>query len=368
MSDLNLTGFKKIKCDAKSQDICFIFDKLGKHIVFRSSEIYINESPLCKKWTKFPQIGEKSKFGSIFPLMCEDNQKLYALKIIPFINSKDINSPTMILDDIVKEINVQNYIYETFPGFTTCIYQVFKGINMEICFITDFLDITVARYIEDQLKNVNPNFDNIQKVILKCIYMINTLFEYDILHNDAHLNNFMINTDGDIDSIKIIDFGKTEFIKDKNIKMLEKDYKLIRSHLFDIIVETKNHLFEMLEILSIPEYPFLLEEDFAERLQIELASAPIQIDLENENEFMDFIDNDDDALLLLDKINETVTDKVINGITRNELKQFNKLKYQFFKETGLKYNLFINKAYIEPTKSKNKSRLKKRHTKNKSKK
>ena len=126
MPDLNLIGFKKIECESKSQDVCFIYDNLGRNVIFISSEIYVNESPLCEKWKQFQQVGEESKFGSIYPVKCDGNLKSYALKKIPFIEVKNKNSPIMTIEDIVAEINLQNHIFHILPGFTTSIYWLYE--------------------------------------------------------------------------------------------------------------------------------------------------------------------------------------------------------------------------------------------------
>ena len=34
MPDLNLIGFKKIECESKSQDVCFIYDNSGRNVIF----------------------------------------------------------------------------------------------------------------------------------------------------------------------------------------------------------------------------------------------------------------------------------------------------------------------------------------------
>jgi len=110
--------------------------------------------------------------------------------------------------------------------------------NDKISFITDKLEITLKRFFINELSKKNPDESLLDKYFRKCISMIHKLYENGIWHNDAHLDNFMLDKKG---KLYIIDFGLSEYGGNKDgdeaSKHLLNEYKHISVSLYKIYRE-----------------------------------------------------------------------------------------------------------------------------------
>lgn len=200
-------------CIKNFSELCKIKKRPGQDSFYEAVKILNLNEDACKTEWKISEnpIGEVSENGSIFKGMCDGEGKVYALKYITLKGKT-----TYELKGVVNEINMQQYIYRS-TNYTTPIYQIFLN-NYYMMFVTDKLNITVYRYILQKLeKGVLSDNDIkcIKKIIQICYELLyDLMLNYEIVHNDEHLNNFMLTDDFDETNfdrnyIKIIDFGKS---------------------------------------------------------------------------------------------------------------------------------------------------------------
>lgn len=199
-------------CTKNFTELCKIKKRPGQDSFYEAIKI-LNLGKACKTVWEISEtpIGEMSGNGSIFKVSCDGNDKVYALKYIPLKGKTSYE-----LKGIANEINMQQLIYRD-TNYTTPIYQIFLNSYM-MMFITDKLHITVYRYILQKLeggKMTHDDISRIKRIIHICYQMLYDLMaNHEIVHNDEHLNNFMLTNDFNEDQfdenhIKIIDFGKS---------------------------------------------------------------------------------------------------------------------------------------------------------------
>jgi serine/threonine protein kinase len=225
-----ITDFEISECNIKDLiKSCSIKTKDNKVYVI-ADRVY-NKQKICDEWIIYDTIGEPSGVGKIFEADCaakRDKSKKYIMKLI---HKDDTTSEKDFHKEVFSEIEMQNYVYDK-TGFTTPIYQVFTSKD-KIMFVTDRLDTTLFRFLFNELIKEQPDIQKIQKLFRECIYMIHTLYENNIAHNDAHLNNFMLDKHG---KLYIIDFGKTRKIGKKGNKneLLIHEYEFIAISLYKL--------------------------------------------------------------------------------------------------------------------------------------
>jgi len=189
-------------CTKNFTELCKIKKRPGQDSFYEAIKILNLGKDTCKTAWEI-SIGEIS--GN------DGNDKVYALKHIPLKGKTSYE-----LKGIANEINMQQLIYRN-TNYTTPIYKIFLNSYM-MMFITDKLHITVYRYILQKLeggKMTRDDISRIKRIIYICYQMLYDLMaNHEIVHNDEHLNNFMLTDDFNEDQfdekhIKIIDFGKS---------------------------------------------------------------------------------------------------------------------------------------------------------------
>lgn len=200
-------------CTKNFTELYKIKKRPGQDSFYEAIKILNLGKDTCKTTWEISEtpIGEISENGSIFKGSCDGNDKVYALKYVPLKGKTSYE-----LKGIANEINMQQLIYRD-TNYTTPIYQIFLNSYM-MMFITDKLHITVYRYILQKLEKgalSRDDISRIKKIIHICYQMLYDLMaNHEIVHNDEHLNNFMLTDDFNEDQfdekhIKIIDFGKS---------------------------------------------------------------------------------------------------------------------------------------------------------------
>ncbi len=189
-------------------------------------------------------IGEESHFGKIFFSSCNDNKKIkkYVAKVI--------KSNGMIINQMLEEMIIQQYVYDHCPTLTTPIYQVFvEKDDLFVIMITDLIEgMTIKR---DMLINLtdpseqtkNKRLIRVKNLLIYCKQLLKYLNNTcNVYHGDSHLNNFMITTDN---SIKLIDFGNGEILEGKSDFYKEEKYLQSQSKLntsFTMIMQEAKHI------------------------------------------------------------------------------------------------------------------------------
>ena len=158
----------------------------------------------CHDWEIGERIGKDSQNSQVFASQCAG--ETYALKATPFKRNGVITDAN--IERAFDEVIYQDIAYQCHtPAITSKIHQIFVN-NDGILFITDMLHTTV-KDVFDKIVIDSVNGDKqttlIANLLKKCIETIKILQENTpIKHRDCHLENFMVDKDG---NVKLIDFG-----------------------------------------------------------------------------------------------------------------------------------------------------------------
>ena len=227
------------------QMLCKLLKKNGEVVMNASYYYQLKNNKACNgRWELSDSpIGEESAHASVYLSLCKDDDKFeedqkenkrYIAKIMK------PDHPVHALNEIKAQIEISNSPCKV---YTIPISQAFvnKDKTMFILIMPFVEGMTVKRYIELEKRNKEPNFEKIKKVIEQCKNIVIRLFKFCYyLHSDTHLNNFMIKNNGDVSTIKIIDFGKSEPVMpnptdDQKVKF-QRDIDMIDSSLKSILI------------------------------------------------------------------------------------------------------------------------------------
>lgn len=305
-----ITDFEILECNIKDLiKSCSIKTKDNK-VYFAADRVY-NKQKICDEWIIYDAIGEPSGVGQIFETECStkrDKSKKYIMKLI---RKDDIMSEKDFHKEVFSEIEMQNYVYDK-TGFTTPIYQVFTSKD-KIMFVTDRLDITLFRFLFNELIKEQPDIQKIQRLFRECIYMIHTLYENNIAHNDAHLNNFMLDEHG---KLYMIDFGKTSKIgkNDNKNELLIHEYEFIAISLYKLYNVIKPANRYIINELLLEEFDLTLLD-----LLDDLVENYDELTID-EKQFLRFMNKTDQLtnLEIIESMNETKSKKT-KKLTINRL-------------------------------------------------
>jgi len=203
------------------------------------------------------QIGAESMYGSIYNACCENNCDHIA-KIIPYSNTS--------LRHIKKELEIQDTVYRANPELTIPILDWYKDEEKAII-ILPLLYETVREELTD-MDNLEEMTELLQQVLNKTFY----LHSLGVYHGDAHMNNFMLDKDGDV---KLIDFGKSWYIDNPN-RMLE-DYQDIYTSVSSMFDGFNSEQRSMLEKIGMGIENVIENIDMKIRMQNLGSNAPIEL-------------------------------------------------------------------------------------------
>jgi len=141
-------------------------------------------------------IGDKignGNYGNVYKLLKKDmeswkfkfrdNGKLYVLKLIQI--------QTQSISKSLEEADIQRFVSEL--GLAPRIYETFVG-PTNVAIIMDMLPITLSSKLEEG--------NETKKLIDDVFILIQKLHDNNIVHLDMNIQNFMIDSNGDV---KIID-------------------------------------------------------------------------------------------------------------------------------------------------------------------
>jgi serine/threonine protein kinase len=195
------------------------------------------------KWSIMSKIGEKSKVGDIYQACCGDNCD-FVLKIQ---NKKDHDRETSIYDYLKSE-KMSGVVVDVIDHFVCGDRKKGGGImimeKMDITLSAAFQQINNLRFASE-ISKLKAKI----KIIEELENMIDYLHLAGVIHNDAHVQNFMCkyNTSNEKEEErdspdyilnlfthwKIIDLGKAVFIKNLDpqqaVAHARNDYQYIRS-------------------------------------------------------------------------------------------------------------------------------------------
>jgi serine/threonine protein kinase len=198
------------------QTLCKLLNKKGELLMNASYYYQMKNNKACNgRWElSNSPIGEVSAHATVYLSLCKDDddnksvdqveEKRYIAKIMK------PDHPVHALNEIKAQMEISN---SPCKAYTIPISQAFvnKDQTMFILIMPFVEGMTVKRYIELELRNKEPNIEKIKKIIDQCKLIITRLFKFCYyLHSDTHLNNFMIKNNGDLSTLKLIDFGKAE--------------------------------------------------------------------------------------------------------------------------------------------------------------
>lgn len=140
--------------------------------------------------------------------------------------------------------------------------------NNEAIIVMKKVDMTVkdyARHLFNKGLTQSQVFEKIQKIEDEVVKHVKSLHEFDIFHDDLHIDNIMVNLKKndslDFDNVKIIDFGKSSITTDQDLDKIEspKDINMTFNLLRSIINEGK--LFEKKASTPIKQRRPSVEDD-----------------------------------------------------------------------------------------------------------
>ena len=245
------------------QTLCNLLKRNGQLLMNASYYYQTKNDKACKgRWElSNSPIGEISANATVYLSLCEDDYDFNAKKDGNRYIAKIMkpNHPSIAMKEIRAQIEISN---STCKVYTIPISQAFvnEDETMFIIIMPFVEGMTVKRYIEryiemeysmviqlelisnssdKDIKDIILEDEHIKKIIEQCRFIVTKIFYVSFyIHSDTHLNNFMIDVSGDWNTIKLIDFGKAEGLK--NPRDIKDDDKIKLQHDLDMIDASLN--------------------------------------------------------------------------------------------------------------------------------
>ena len=146
----------------------------------------------------------KGGYGRVFEVLEKSTKKKYAMKIIKK-NSKKIYKYDTVKDEvnILKNLSHPNII--KFFDFKETVSKLF--IIMELAQGESLFELISKNNNNDDVNNILNNESKIYVIIKQLLLAINYLHSHNICHRDIKPQNILLQKKGDINNIKLIDFG-----------------------------------------------------------------------------------------------------------------------------------------------------------------
>jgi serine/threonine protein kinase len=163
------------------------------------------------------QLGKQSANGKVYQSCCDENG-------VPLESCKHITK-TVSFD---RYITPETFMKEVGLQYNASLHHIAPKIfkvtmsDTEGRIVMEKLEYT----LKDALKVVNGDQSKIESLAVLAVKVLNELHRIGIVHNDAHLNNFMIDQKG---FVKMIDFGEADSTE-LNDKMKKEDYYWITDY------------------------------------------------------------------------------------------------------------------------------------------
>jgi|LauGreDrversion4_2_1035121.scaffolds.fasta_scaffold28956_3 serine/threonine protein kinase len=222
------------------------------------------------EWILQSKVGEGVQ-AQVYKVCCRQTQdcnyiaKIYQGRGIDFLTKL---KNEIKIQQIAARISVAPFIVDGF----VC--------NNEAIIVMKKADFTVKEYVKFLYSNDFSQDEILKRVKTienEVVKLVDSLHEYDILHDDLHIDNMMVNVKRDdpsfdIENVKIIDFGKSSFQKEEYIakvetpKEIEMSFNLLRS----MINEGK--LFQTKAVTPIKKRrPSIEDDDFGTPIRSHLS-------------------------------------------------------------------------------------------------
>ena len=227
--------FTIIECKEK-HSLCTIYDEENEPFFHATTVAIVNKyNNVCNKsWKIIRKVGEPSSNATVYLVQClNNNKKSFILKITnAYLDSKEQ----------LNEFSTQHHFGEL--GISVPVYQALFERNKEgkvrLALIMEPLEITVKSYIEQYLMSTpvrNWDYEKIKEIIQTCLSIVDQLFyRHHYIHGDHHLSNFMFGEEGDVNTIKMIDFGKTIYSTDEKAYQKELDNMALYSIFIQMLI------------------------------------------------------------------------------------------------------------------------------------
>lgn len=238
------------------------FDKYGNEYEIPVQLLNIPSIPCPTLWVVYldERVGEESTVGQVFSAHCGPYTDYIFKRFIPL----DDNEIQLFQD----EAYFQNLAHQA--GLTTPIYDAFiyydEG-QRYVGFITLRLRETLAQTMESIFathSTMTEKRDQLLPLLEESLNKLRELHAINILHGDAHPNNFMFDNDG---KILLIDFGKSRYIdEDDKVEDIKEDYRIFLDSWGSFLEEFNFNMGDSLKTASkLLDYA-VPKEDFEERL------------------------------------------------------------------------------------------------------
>lgn len=180
---------------------------------------------ICNWEIKY-QLG-KGEDATVYAACC-NNECKYVVKVIS--NTKQRSN---FLSKVAKEIAM----HEKFEniGLAPKLLDAWMN-NNEASLVIEKKDKSIKEYITEcvesgsfKVSELLKTIDSIEKRVLK---LLNVAHKKNLVHNDLHLDNIMLDVDQDMDwsNIKFIDFGKSYIVNSEDeANSIEKEKEIILS-------------------------------------------------------------------------------------------------------------------------------------------
>jgi len=183
----------------------------------RINELF-EANPTGCEWHIKNKIGEGQQ-AKVYSACCNNDEKCnYAVKVYENINEKKFNN----------EVNIQYNFDHLNIGVP--IVEAFYCPDHGAYIIMERLDMTVSEYISKLLDNGYTDdfiMNKIESIRNGCKNIITIARNNSLVHDDANINNFMLNVDGsDYNNLRIIDFANAFKLTNDNDNRYSIDYLL----------------------------------------------------------------------------------------------------------------------------------------------
>lgn len=242
---------------------------------------------------------KRGLYGEVFRACCDENCE--------FILKVDKNGYNC--REVISQLEASQ------TGLSPKIHEVWRCIknkkDIATIIIMDKLDITLEDFLKDEK---NKKFVN--EIIDKVFSLLDNLHKIKIIHNDTHLQNFMIKIDKEEIKLFIIDFGKSEktnsFFK---IDEMITDFNILRDDIF----QTHN-LDEQIKTLFIEKIDKKIEDMTGVRKKVSI-KEPEKV--EEEKDITKKIDYNKDYNKNFKCVVEQIYDELIfkDEITLNDIQE-----------------------------------------------
>lgn len=176
------------------------------------NSLFVYQNRCQNGWIKLQRIGQESTVGEIWLSKCDDglkNTERYIMKIIKY--GQETHQGLTCEEDLLKEVVFQQQASE--HGLAPPVYEILmrEDRGMIIMKIAGKLELmkAIMNTAKDREMSLEQKINKIEKYLADGIQLVRNLHKIGILHGDPHLNNIMLDNEG---NMLLIDFGLSKHI------------------------------------------------------------------------------------------------------------------------------------------------------------